>query len=63
MGLIREPKNVDFTVIDNPWTDEERREFSELIKKEKAKHRTKILTNKTTKKKRLAYSQTNDPVC
>jgi len=35
MGLIREPKNVDFIVIDNPWSDEEKREFSELIKKEK----------------------------
>lgn len=51
MGLIREPKNVDFTVIDDPWTDEERQEFSELIKKEKAKHRTRILTPKTAKKK------------
>ena len=54
MGLIREPKNVDFTVIDDPWTDEERQEFSELIKKEKAKHRTRILTPKTAKKKHFA---------
>jgi hypothetical protein len=54
MGLIREPKNVDFTVIDNPWTDEERREFSELIKKEKAKHRTRIVMPKTIKKKHFA---------
>jgi hypothetical protein len=36
MGLVKEPKNVDFFVIDNPWTDEERKEFSELIKKEKS---------------------------
>jgi hypothetical protein len=28
MGLIRELKNVDFTVLDKPWTDEERKEFS-----------------------------------
>jgi len=28
MGLIREPKNIDFTVLDKPWTDEERKEFS-----------------------------------
>jgi len=32
MGLIKEPKNVDFTVLDKPWTDEERREFSAYIK-------------------------------
>lgn len=31
MGLIKEPKNVDFFMIDNPWTDDERKEFSELI--------------------------------
>ena len=37
MGLIREPKNVDFITIDNPWTDEEKLEFSDLIKKEKSK--------------------------
>jgi hypothetical protein len=55
MGLIREPKSVDFTVIDNPWTDEERKEFSELIKKEKAKHRKLILTTKTKKKRQGIY--------
>ena len=32
MGLIREPKNVDFTVLDKPWTEEERKEFSAYIK-------------------------------
>lgn len=45
MGIIIEPKEVDFYVIDKPWTDDEKREFSELIKKEKEKlqkrqHRT-----------------------
>lgn len=35
MGLIREPKNVDFYVIDKPWTDKERKEFSEFIKQRK----------------------------
>ena len=41
MGLIREPKNVDFTVLDKPWTDEERKEFSAFIKlrKEQRKRR------------------------
>ena len=42
MGLIREPKNVDFTVLDKPWTDKERKEFSAFIKlrKEKRKKQT-----------------------
>ena len=35
MGLIIEPKEVDFYVIDKPWTEEEKHEFSELIKKQK----------------------------
>jgi hypothetical protein len=41
MGLIREPKNIDFTVLDKPWTDEERKEFSAFIKlrKEQQKKR------------------------
>ena len=41
MGLIREPKNVDFTVPDKPWTEEERKEYSAFIKlcKEQQKKR------------------------
>jgi len=41
MGLIREPKNVDFTVLDKKWTAEERKEFSAFIKlrKEQRKKR------------------------
>ena len=41
MGLIREPKNIDFTVLDKPWTEEERKEFSAFIKlrKEQRKRR------------------------
>jgi hypothetical protein len=35
MGLIREPKNVDFYVLDKPWTEEERKEFSAFIKARK----------------------------
>ena len=37
MGLIIEPKEVDFYVIDKPWTEKEKHEFSELIKKQKEK--------------------------
>jgi len=35
MGLIKEPNNVDFYVLDKPWTDEERKEFSAFIKSRK----------------------------
>ena len=35
MGLIKEPENVDFYVIDKPWTAEEKKEFSEFIKQRK----------------------------
>ncbi|HEY3369860.1 MAG TPA: hypothetical protein VGK10_03365 [Prolixibacteraceae bacterium] len=51
MGLIREPKNVDFTVIDQPWTEEERKELSVYIKikKEKQKKRNKPSTSTSNK--------------
>lgn len=51
MGLIREPKNVDFYVLDKPWTDHERKEFSAFIKlrKEQQKKRN---TRKTISPKR-----------
>lgn len=54
MGLIREPKNIDFTVLDKPWTDEERKELSAFIKlrKEQRKKRTAkpaLLKQRTTK--------------
>lgn len=42
MGLIKEPKNVDFTVLDKPWTVEDRKELSAFIKlsKEQRKKNT-----------------------
>lgn len=42
MGLIKEPKNVDFTVLDKPWTDEERREFSDYIKMRKGQRKKRV---------------------
>ena len=36
MGLIKEPKNVDFSMKSEPWTEEELKELSEFIKKNKA---------------------------
>jgi hypothetical protein len=52
MGLIREPKNIDFTVLDKPWSDEELKEFSAFIKlrKEQRKRRISRKTISTRKK-------------
>jgi len=44
MGLIREKKNVDFTFLDKPWTEEEKKEFSAFIKLRKGQRR-KTRTN------------------
>ncbi len=38
MGLIKEPKNVDFTVQSEPWTEEELRDFRKLMTELKAKN-------------------------
>jgi len=52
MGLIREPKNVDFYVMDKPWTEEERKELSAFIKsrKEQRKKRSARTTSKKANK-------------
>jgi hypothetical protein len=36
MGFIKEPIDVDFSMKSKPWTEEELKEFSEIIKKSKA---------------------------
>ena len=52
MGLIREPKNVDFTVLDKPWTKEELKEFSAFIKKRKELRKKRVShTSRTTRRK------------
>lgn len=48
MGLIREPKNVDFIVLDTPWTEEERKEFSDFIKLRKEQRKKRQARIKTT---------------
>ena len=37
MGFIREPMEIDFTVVSKIWTADEEKEFSELIRKQKEK--------------------------
>ena len=57
MGLIREPKNVDFTVFDKLWTDEELKEFSAFIKlrKEKRKKRIARISSKTVTPNKITF--------
>lgn len=52
MGLIREPKNVDFTIKSEPWTKEELKKFREIMKQQRerrAKHKTRVTVKKRTK--------------
>ena len=54
MGLIREPKNVDFTVQSTPWTEEELRDFRKLMTELKAKNAKRKLQGTTARKKVIA---------
>ena len=38
MGLIREPKGIDFIIESKPWTDKELADFRKLMKALKAKY-------------------------
>ena len=51
MGLIKEPKNVDFMVQSEPWTEEELKDFRKLMNELKTKNVKKKLRPTTTKKK------------
>ena len=57
MGLIREPQNIDFTVIDKPWTDEERKELSVFIKFRKGQRKKRRTLSHKIKDKTLSPSQ------
>jgi len=54
MGLIREPKNVDFTVQSKPWTEVELSDFRNLMKQIKAKNLTARKTKVSKKVKKAA---------
>lgn len=51
MGLIKEPKNVDFTVQSEPWTEDELKDFRKLMNELKAKDvKSKVLPSPHKKK-------------
>jgi len=49
MGLIKEPKEIDFTVQSEPWTEEELFDFRKLINQLKSKNSTKSIQLKSKK--------------
>lgn len=57
MGLIREPKNIDFTVLDKPWTDEERKEFSAFIKLRKEQREKRQSRKLSSTRKNIAVPE------
>ncbi len=57
MGLIWEPKNVDFYVIHKSWTGKELSEFSELIKQRKEELKKAEERKLAKAKKRVAGRQ------
>lgn len=48
MGLIREPKNVDFIIKSEPWTKDELKKFREIMKQQR--ERRAKLKSRLTKK-------------
>jgi hypothetical protein len=52
MGLIKEPKGVDFIIQSKPLTDIERKEISEYIKSKKEQSKT-LEAKKTIRKPKI----------
>lgn len=46
MGLIKEPKNVDFSTKSEPWTEKELSDFRKIMKDIKAKNAKQRITKK-----------------
>ena len=59
MGLIKEPKGVDFIIQSPPLTDTERKEISEFILIRKLQNKTKL--KQTISKKRIGNNVTEMP--
>lgn len=50
MGIIKEPKGVDFYVINRPLSTDERKEISDFIKNDKANFQKRLLRQKNNQK-------------
>jgi hypothetical protein len=50
MSIIKEPKEIDFSIKSEPWSEEELVEFRKIISNEKQKNiKTKLLKPKINK--------------
>ena len=54
MGLIKEPKNVDFSGKSEPWTESELIEFRKLMKEIKVKKTLPKFNSRAKRKKQVA---------
>lgn len=52
MGLIKDPENVNFYVLDKPWTGEEKKEFSAFIKLRKEQRKKRAIRKETSKREK-----------
>jgi hypothetical protein len=59
MGLIKEPKGVDFIIQSPPLTDKERIEISEFIRTRKLQNKSKV--TQTISKKRISHNVSKMP--
>ena len=50
MGLIREPKNVDFIIKSEPWTKDELKMLREIMKQQRER-RTKLKSRLKNKRR------------
>ncbi len=55
MGLIKESKDIDFTVQSEPWTEEELFDFRKLMNELKSKNSTKTTPLKSRKSSNKKY--------
>ncbi|GAB3929475.1 hypothetical protein [Larkinella terrae] len=63
MGLIREPKSIDFVIESKPWTEDELVEFRALIKKNKEERKAKIQQKvSVSKRKAKVIADTSSPI-
>ena len=51
MGLIKEPKHIDFSTKSKPWTEQELSDFRKLMQEIKRKHGRKKLRNPVFKER------------
>lgn len=54
MKIIKEPKNVDFSMRSEPWSDKELKELSAYILKEKTAAKMAIKSKNAAKSSKVA---------